>query len=604
MAEDSGEQPACFSCTLQLSETIHVKCSECSVVVCMLCFQCGAESPPHRRGHNYELIKPSEERGSMSWTHEDEFELLKAAHKFKMGNWGEIAESMGKGRREGHNCKDYFEKHFVRGWIGQFSIKSANWDRIKYGMYINQTLDSVLQKNCLESSERMLLIRDAIRHFGENFDENDPRLAANVQQLLEQYIQKCIDGEIEIKYERPKVLNNQYGTELSADECDPDEEVDTKSKIKVKIEVPSEESDMDESTGPSCSYRSRNRPPSPKKRRTTRVMRESSSESDGEKGGLSDNDGTMNGIERETEDEDPNESAFETAHEYESEDEEKPRRGAPSSSASVSTKRKKRKRTWMSKKERRLHAFRTKMNREQKKGEKKLAGLSGICSLEEVKELRSSYPRLFLEEGVKPTVRYSDDFVMLGYNADREEFETEWFNDAEQLISRLTISAAPAQKDEKLDIENDIKFARLRQYIRILGIRKAKRNTVLEHDKINEFFKFYKEMMALNAHTFTTSATEQVENRPEKEKLLAMTQQFLTKDEYSALLKCIDRIDTLVDRIEILQDLQKNGETTLKNAPPAQERKKRKLRKVDCEQRKKIATEWTKYKKWHNSGWE
>lgn len=154
------------------------------------CFQCGAESPPHRRGHNYELVKPTSNPEAMSWTHEDEFELLKAAHKFKMGNWGEIAESIGRGRKDGHNCKDYFEKHFVRGWIGQFSIKSSSWDRIKYGMYINQTLDSVLQKNCLESTERMLLIRDAVRASGESWDENDPKLAIKVQQVLEQYVQK------------------------------------------------------------------------------------------------------------------------------------------------------------------------------------------------------------------------------------------------------------------------------------------------------------------------------------------------------------------------------------------------------------------------------
>ena len=57
-------------------------------------------------------------------------------------------------------------------------------------MFDKQELDSVLQKNCLESTERMLLIRDAIRDSEETFEENDPKLAIKIQQLLEKYIQK------------------------------------------------------------------------------------------------------------------------------------------------------------------------------------------------------------------------------------------------------------------------------------------------------------------------------------------------------------------------------------------------------------------------------
>ncbi|CCD66269.1 SANT domain-containing protein [Caenorhabditis elegans] len=583
MADDTGEHPVCFNCTLRVDQTIHVKCFECPLRICILCFQCGAESPPHRRGHNYELVKPTSNPEAMSWTHEDEFELLKAAHKFKMGNWGEIAESIGRGRKDGHNCKDYFEKHFVRGWIGQFSIKSSSWDRIKYGMYINQTLDSVLQKNCLESTERMLLIRDAVRASGESWDENDPKLAIKVQQVLEQYVQKVIDGDIETKYERPKFLTNQYETELSPDDCDPDNERDMKSKRSVKQEINTDDSDNDNSPGPSSSCRKKG-PPSPKRRKTTRVMRESSSDSDDDKSQASDKD-TYHGMERETEEEDPP-SAFETAQEFDTEDEEeekKPKRGTASSS-----KRRKRRRMWVSKKDRRLHEFRKKMN-------------------QEVKELRSAYPRLLHESGVsksetRPKMRRSDELKILGYNNEREELECEWFNEAEQLISRLTISATEPQKDQRLDMENDIKFARLRHYVRLLGIRKAKRNTVLEHDKINEFMKFYQEACYAAAKR-PVSQQEIMDSRTEKEKLLAMTQQFLTRDEYRSLRASIERIDNVVERIEVLQDLQKNGETTLKNAP-VERKSKKKMRKIDCEQKKKIATEWSKFKKWHTEGWE
>lgn len=269
---------------------------------------------------------------------------------------------------------------------------------------------------------------------------------------------------------------------------------------------------------------------------------------------------TYHGMERETEEEDPP-SAFETAQEFDTEDEEeekKPKRGTASSS-----KRRKRRRMWVSKKDRRLHEFRKKMNREQKQGEKKLETLGAICSLEEVKELRSAYPRLLHESGVsksetRPKMRRSDELKILGYNNEREELECEWFNEAEQLISRLTISATEPQKDQRLDMENDIKFARLRHYVRLLGIRKAKRNTVLEHDKINEFMKFYQEACYAAAKR-PVSQQEIMDSRTEKEKLLAMTQQFLTRDEYRSLRASIERIDNVVERIEVLQDLQKNG---------------------------------------------
>ncbi|EFP07327.1 CRE-ADA-2 protein [Caenorhabditis remanei] len=585
MADDS-EPPTCFNCTLQVNETIHVKCNECPVNICMLCFQCGAESPPHRRGHNYELLKPLEDGDGMTWTHEDEFELLKAAHRFKMGNWGAIAESIGRGRREGQNCKDYFEKHFVRGWMGQFSIKSANWEKTKFEMFDKQELDSVLQKNCLESTERMLLIRDAIRDSEETFEETDPKLAIKIQQLLEKYIQKCIDNDVEIKYERPQPLKGQYETELTPDDCDRD---DVRNRKSVKLEIQTDDSDHDDSPGPSCSYR-RSGPPSAKKSRTTRVVMESSSDSEeARKSASPENDTLYNDLERDDQDPDADETAQEVDSEEEEEEDTKPKKGA------TPGKRKRRKRFGLSKKDRRLDEFRKKMNREQKQVEKKLATLGELCTAEEVKVLRKEYSRLLHENGVsksdRPKIKQSTELSLLGYNIEREEFETEWFNEAEQLISRLTISAAPPKKDEKLDIENDIKFARLRHYIRLLGIRKAKRNTVLEHDKINEFIRWYKEACLLSK---TNSISDIMDSRSEKDKLLEMTQQFLRRDEYQNLRACIEKIDGMVERIEVLQELQRNGENRFS------------FISVSCSSsiKKKIAMEWNKYKKWHTQGWE
>lgn len=564
----------------------------------MLCFQCGAESPPHRRGHNYELVRPPNECESMTWTHEEEFELLKAAHKFKMGNWGAISESIGRGRKEGQNCKDYFEKHFVRGWIGQFSIKSANWEKIKYDMSINQTLESVLHKNCLQSTERMLMIRDAIRASGETFDEDDPKLDSKVQQLLEQHVEKCLDNEFDIKYEPPKSICDQYEKEYSSDECDPDDDDYSRTRKAVKLEIQTDDSDNDDSPGPSCSSR-RNGGPTPKKRKTSRVVMESSSDSDG-KSDASDNETSYHGMERETEDEDHD--TYETTQEFDTDDEKEEKK--PKKGYVPASKRRKRKRQWSSKKERRLIEFRKMMNREQKRGERKLETLSAICSREEINQLRNEFDKLSHQENLsktdRPKVKQCMELSLLGYNIEREEFETEWFNEAEQLISRLTVTAAPPQKDQKLDIENDIKFARLRHYIRLLGIRKAKRNTVLEHDKVNEFIKWYKEACMLSK---SRSITEMMDSRSEKEKLLSMTQQFLNREQHQNLRSTIERTDALVERIEVLQELQRNGETTLKNAP-IERKLKKKMRKIDYVHQKKIHSEWTKTKRWHTGSYE
>ncbi|EGT55633.1 CBN-ADA-2 protein [Caenorhabditis brenneri] len=595
MSDDTEEQPTCFNCTLRVDETVHVNCYECDVKICMLCFQCGAESHPHKRGHNYELIKPAKDDDGMTWTYEDEFELLKAAHKFKMGNWGAIAESIGRGRKDGYNCKDYFEKHFVRGWIGQFSIKSCNWAKIKYNMNSNQTLDTVLQKNCQESIERMLMIRDAIRDSGENIDENDPKLASKIQNLLEQYVDKCMNNEVDIKYERPKILTNQYERDLSPDPCDPDDVFDVKARKSVKIEVQTDDSENDESPGPSSSSR-RNGPPSAKRRRTSRVVRESSTESDGEEeSGASDNETMLNGTKQEMEDDD-------TTQEPDSETEKEEKKQAKKRGYTPSGRRKKRK-LWGNKKDRRLQEFRKMMNREAKRSEVKLATLSNLCSVEEIKELRNSDPSLYFEHNLSkdhPKVKRCMELSLLGYNIEREEFETEWYNEAEQLISRLSITAAPPEKDERLDMENDIKFARLRHYNRLLGMRKAKRNTVIEHDKVNEFIRWYKEACLLSK---TESMTEKMDSRSEKEKLLCMAQQFLSREEYRKLRTGIERMDGLRERIEVLQELQRNGDITLKNAPVIRNIKK-KMRKIDCVQQKKIHSEWTKTKRWHTDGYE
>ncbi len=59
----------------------------------------------------------------------------------------------------------------------------------------------------------------------------------------------------------------------------------------------------------------------------------------------------------------------------------------------------------------------------------------------------------------KPRMR-QDDLQMIAFNQNREDLDVEWFNDAEQLISRLLIHPNPT-RDQLIDVENEVKFARI-----------------------------------------------------------------------------------------------------------------------------------------------
>ncbi|CAI5441301.1 unnamed protein product [Caenorhabditis angaria] len=525
--EDDDVPINCFNCTLEISNILHMKCAECPVSICVLCFQFAAESDKHKRGHNYEIIDPEKSNAACGeWGFMEESRLLKSVHQFKMGNWGEIVRSLGEDARKAKYAKEYFDKVFIRGWMGQFAIKNSDWDHIKYEMKRKGQLKDVLKSsNSSESVERLLMIRDALVDKNQHIDKDDPRIMSKVQSILESYVDKCLDGKIEIFWENPNVQASQFETEIVSDDCDPSEEPE------IKVKKPKIEADSDSETN---------------------------KKADDDEEDFYDN--------------------YETAAE-ESDGDEKTPVSTPKTNGCSSTGRKRKKNKisfWNTKKFRRLNAYKHKMNRDTKKSEKELAALSTICPVDEVKELRNAFPTLSLENnstGKQKCRRpIEKDLSMLGYNVDREEFEHEWFNEAEQLISRLTITPAPAEKDQWLDIENDIKFARVQNYIRVLGIRKAKRNAILEHEKIQKFFEFVREV------SIGKRRASEIVN----------------------LIETVNEADFLTKRISKLQDLQRSGDTSLKHVPPEVHRKK-KIRKTDHEKNKRGKLEWAKYARWHQN---
>ncbi|VDM74427.1 unnamed protein product [Strongylus vulgaris] len=233
--------------------------------------------------------------------------------------------------------------------------------------------------------------------------------------------------------------------------------------------------------------------------------------------------------------------------------------------------KKKRRARFVSKKARRLKEFQKRMARMSKAAEIRLhepltlqletmLQLSELCPADDIRTLRDTKPNLALythDYSAKPKVRQSD-MDMLAYNAARNDFEWEWYNDAEQLISRLVVQES---SDRIEDLENDIKFARLEKYNRILKTRKAYRRAIVEHDKIPEFFRFM-----MNMTMEKRKASQIFEQRSQLQKLLVRAQQCLTKKEIEDLRNHIEKTNELMDRISKLQELQRSGVTTLKEA--------------------------------------
>ncbi|CAD6197707.1 unnamed protein product [Caenorhabditis auriculariae] len=580
----------CFNCTLQIQKFVHIRCQECDVDTCLPCFQFGAESGAHKRGHNYLVVNPSgKPTHNGGWSYIEEQKLLSTMHRFKMGNWGEIVENMESKRRSASEAQEYFDKVFVRGWMGQFAIRENDWPLIKHRMVANKTLMELASPEA-DSILRLLAIRDALRNYNGYISDDDANLERKVQNILEKHLEKCIQGEITVAYQHPKVWPKTVVETLSDDDLDDsDFEHATKSTKRGKtqaslgeqtggleVEFDSEDetlrrkSEKQRKETPRSSKMSTRTKTTPKsKEKYNRIERACSSSEDEDT--TNNGDEMDDGVQKSEVDGDDSSEQAEESDVSESDECTPPLSASKSSRNAGRHDRKKnskrrRPRKVLTKKQRRLVDYRRKMARKIRKRDLGLDAINNLCPKSVIQELRDEFPNLALQEKgslkERPKMR-QDDLKFLAYNVDREEFEYEWFNEAEQLISRLSINPT-TEKDEILDIENDIKFVRIQHYIRILSARKAKKRAIVEHDKITEFFNFIRTMLSSKGRTMA----EVIGERSKVEALLARMQQFLTKEEHKEFTETLDRLELLTENISRLQELQRNGETTLKNYTP------------------------------------
>ncbi|XGW32316.1 hypothetical protein V3C99_017116, partial [Haemonchus contortus] len=600
MASSSGgpdvkDSVFCINCRQQIQLRLHVKCCECPAMICAECFSYGCEAGQHLRGHNYEICDPLGGRTfdvKGSWGAIEERKLLAAAYRFKLGNWGEVTRLM-ETNRPISQVQEYYDRFFIRGPVGQFALKLLSWEESKRIMLA----DGSLVYNC--ETDRiiyLLMAMDAYKDSKEKLDPCDEDLASKVDAIMQSYTFHLKHNDETHQCSEQAELPAIIDLALSDDSCDPsDYDMEKKApddaySTGLEPENDSEEDEVNNHSVPhskptkvdSRSLRSSLRTSvafmRPRKKKISvrksaveknertrryRTVQPDSSSSDDDSGNedevepmetdrtsIDDAHDSMHGLEKEDSTDDCSGS-----------DSEEPKQEAAKQSATSlnSSVRKKRRARFVSKKARRLKEFQKRMARMTKVAERRLHELSELCPLETIRELRNSKPDLALYTNDyvgRPKVRQSD-MDMLAYNAARGDFEWEWFNDAEQLISRLMIQES---SDRVEDLENDIKFARIEKYYRTLKTRKAYRRAIVEHDKISEFFRFM-----MNMTMEKRKASQIFAQRPPLEKLLIRAQQCLTKRETEDLRSHVERADELMGRIAKLQELQRNGVTTLKD---------------------------------------
>ncbi|KAH7717060.1 CBN-ADA-2 protein [Aphelenchoides avenae] len=198
---------------------------------------------------------------------------------------------------------------------------------------------------------------------------------------------------------------------------------------------------------------------------------------------------------------------------------------------------------------------------------------NGDFSAEAIRRLRAEHPHHFFYQHRVPQLPETaverlnkDELSAIAYTPRRDEFELEYANEAEKLLSHVIMPpASPGAMDDSAKFLQEVKLARMRQYNRVLGRRIAKHGAVREYEMLAEFFSLQKSgnhgepYKVFPKGTFMTKEKED-EFRP----MFCRLRQVATKDELDSLAQKIGKMEALKEDIRKLQELQRSGETELK----------------------------------------
>ncbi|VDK86511.1 unnamed protein product [Litomosoides sigmodontis] len=483
MNETAAEEIICCNCEVSLVPAVckYIQCDHCQkkgcdVKLCVSCFRMGAECGPHKRGHAYTVVdrKGPALFGTLSgkqWGWKEDLNLIKAAHKHKLGNWDEIALELGTDKTA-DDARKRFDQFFIRGPFGRYAAG------VCLGPYVDKHKNEetnlspesyVVGQGQAVDSSNWQYIEEFFRNWNEPVNFDDPNWFNQFEEPLMKFKSEFCASQV-------RKLTRTNDDELYSFERSDDPHPTTISPPLSPFSVEFVRTDVG-------------------KKRKRLLSASDFDESDGE--GTT-NSESSNSYDCKTELTTPSpkksgDSRSSHVHRncaeaVRSVDEEsgvlgpEPEQKFEKKKPILQLKRVERKR-------------RKKDYREKLFLEEACKGKLMIKINEDVKkQLRELHPEQFyanvplLPFGAEERLKLKDsDLQLLGYMPEREDFEWEFMNDAEKLISRLTLQPEP-DEDEDSAFESAVKLAKVQKYNRILKQRRAKKAAIREYDLVNKFF--------------------------------------------------------------------------------------------------------------------
>uniref|UniRef100_A0A915E1S4 ZZ-type domain-containing protein n=1 Tax=Ditylenchus dipsaci TaxID=166011 RepID=A0A915E1S4_9BILA len=593
----------CSFCIKDLTSGPSVKCLECErneVVLCVNCFKLGAQSGEHRRGHNYKINDPvgpkvfEEDDNENGWGCYEDLSLLSSFMKSHLDQWPDISKDFGH-ERTINEALDRIDKFFLRGDIGDYVLKKLREIPLKLAideeaqseqlslpghpsvhLKARNSFDNASSPNGLANVEDTnSFIHDKCGSIGKSEDVlsrqfSPPHSPISNKRLSSKQMENCAStSSSHNQSSQPSLSNENDGERKSgrrssrasfSNRPTTARQLSRQSLITEFVEM--EDSDSCSSAdmpapvrrrssvrgSTSSRYNSGVTPPSPKCFKAAVADSENSSR--------------RNSLDVKTSRKEMLENAKSEAAEA--------LRGRFSSRMRKSSLELSNGMAW---------------DEDNKKWHK----CSRVMSEERMSWLREKYPNSYFYDH-KPQPMTSrqiskfddDDLQLLGYMPHRDDFEREYKNEAEQLISRISFPKGNSEDQAEVEkLLNTVRFARIQRYNRVVKNRFSKRGVILEHEMISEYLNIVKN------------------NITEKESIA----QVANKETVKTLAKSIGKMESLMDQIEELKQLKKSGVKELKgrlkvDSVPPSWCKKRKSKKADNTEQRKAGLRWKRIKRW------
>uniref|UniRef100_A0A1I7VCG0 SANT domain-containing protein n=1 Tax=Loa loa TaxID=7209 RepID=A0A1I7VCG0_LOALO len=469
MNEMATDKIICCNCEISLvpAKYLYIQCDNCQkkgvdVKLCVSCFRMGAECGPHKRGHAYTVVDRKgpalfQTKSDKHWGWKEDLELIKAVHKHKLGNWEEIASDLDTDKTA-DDARKRFDQVFIRGPFGRFAAgvntgPYVDIHKVEEMSSSHPDSDIVGQEQAADSSDWQY-ISEFFRNWDQSVNFDDPNWFDQFEEPLKKFKNEFCTPPVRSSTKKSDEKQSSFERNDGPHVMTPPQSplsTDEEGKRKRLLSVSDFDESDDEATTNSESSNSCNKAelttPCSKKKGSSHNAHVCRNSSDTDEG-----------------------SEPEPAQKYEKK---KP---------VLQLKRVGRKR-------------RKKDYREKLFLKETYEGKLRIKISEDVKkQLRDCHPEQFyanvplLPFGTEERLKLKDsDLQLLGYMPERDDFEWEFMNDAEKLISRLMLQPGP-DADEDSAFESAVKLAKVQKYNRILKQRRAKKAAVREYELVNKFF--------------------------------------------------------------------------------------------------------------------